>query len=100
MEKYCLKWNDFQKNLNSVFGELREDQDYADVTLACEDGFIEVHKIVLFASSPVLKKLLKKIRTPNPTIYMQGMRAKDIISIVDFMYYGEVIDIRKILIYF
>ena len=90
MEKFCLKWDDFQKNLISVFGDLRDDQDFADVTLACEDEFIEVHKVVLSASSPFLRKLLKKIKLPHPTIYMRGMKAKDLISIVDFMYYGEV----------
>ena len=88
MEKLCLKWDDFQKNLNSAFGELRDDQDFADVTLACEDEFIEVHKIVLSASSPFFKKLLKRIRKPHPTIYKRGMKTKDLVSIVDFIYFG------------
>ena len=37
-EKLCLQWNDFQENVKSAFGNLREDIDFADVTLACEDG--------------------------------------------------------------
>ena len=37
-EKLCLQWNDFQDNIKSAFGNLREDNDFADVTLACEDG--------------------------------------------------------------
>ena len=90
MDKLCLKWEDFQKNLNLAFGELRDDKDFADVILACEDDFIEVHNIVLCASSPFFKKLLKKIKKPHPTIYMRGIKTKDLVSIVDFMYYGEV----------
>ena len=37
-EKLCLKWNDLQENMNTAFGSLREDKEFADVTLACEDG--------------------------------------------------------------
>ena len=37
-EKLCLKWNDFQENVNAAFGNLREDNEFADVTLASEDG--------------------------------------------------------------
>ena len=37
-EKLCLQWNDFKENATSAFGSLREDTDFADVTLACEDG--------------------------------------------------------------
>ena len=44
-EKLCLKWNDFQENVNTAFGSMREDNEFADVTLACEDGQqIEAHK--------------------------------------------------------
>ena len=32
-EKLCLQWNDFQDNVKSVFGNLRECPDVADVTL-------------------------------------------------------------------
>ena len=47
-EKLCLKWNDFQENVNAAFGNLREDNEFADVTLASEDGQqIEAHKVIL-----------------------------------------------------
>ena len=60
-EKVCLKWNDFQGNLNIAFKNLREDNDFNDVTLACEDGSqVEAHKVVLAASSPVFQKLLRR----------------------------------------
>ena len=51
-EKFCLKWNDFQENISSAFGSLREDRDFSDVTLACEDGQqVEAHRVILAASS-------------------------------------------------
>ena len=60
-EKLCLKWNDYQDNVNSAFGSLREENDFADVTLACEDGQqIEAHKVILAASSPFFQNLLNR----------------------------------------
>ena len=68
-EKLCLKWNDFQENLNSAFGVLRNDRDFADVTLACEDGTqIETHKVILATSSPFFMDVLKKNKHPHPMI--------------------------------
>ena len=37
-EKLCLQWNDFTENISSAFGDLRQDKEFTDVTLACEDG--------------------------------------------------------------
>ena len=51
-EEFCLKWNDFQQNINTAFEALRKDVEFTDVTLACEDGNqVEAHKLVLAASS-------------------------------------------------
>ena len=74
-EKLCLKWNDFQENVNSAFGNLREDSEFADVTLACEDGQqIEAHKMILAASSPFFKNLLKRNKHPHPLIFMRELK--------------------------
>ena len=89
-EKLCLKWNDFQENVNSAFGSLREDNEFADVTLACEDGQqIEAHKVILAASSPFFQSLLKRNRHPHPLIYMRGIKSENLLAIVDFLYCGE-----------
>ena len=32
-EKLCLKWNDFQENVTTAFGSLKEDNKFTDVTL-------------------------------------------------------------------
>ena len=89
-EKLCLRWNDFQENLNSAFGGLRNDQDFADVTLACEDGTqIETHKVILASSSPFFMEILKKNKHPHPLIYMRGLKAEALVAMVDFLYYGE-----------
>jgi hypothetical protein len=44
-EKFCLKWNDFETNISGAFRELREEKDFFDVTLACDDSQIQAHKV-------------------------------------------------------
>ena len=89
-EKLCLQWNDFQENIRSAFQNLREDSDFSDVTLACEDGQqVEAHKVILAASSPFFQKLLGRNKHPHPLIYMRGVTSDDLKAIVDFLYRGE-----------
>ena len=89
-EKLCLKWNDFQENINSAFGVLRNDKEFSDVTLACEDGTqIEAHKVILATSSPFFMEILKRNKHPHPLIYMRGIKADTLTATIDFLYYGE-----------
>ena len=89
-EKLCLQWNDFNENITSIFESLREDNNFADVTLACEDGKqIEAHKVILVASSPLFKKILIGNKHTHPLIYLRGWKSIDILAIIDFLYYGE-----------
>ena len=72
-EKLCLQWNDFKDNVSSAFGDLRQDKEFTDVTLVCEDGQqVEAHKVVLVASSPFFLNILKRNKHPHPLIYMRG----------------------------
>ena len=89
-EKLCLQWNDFKENISSAFGDLRQDKEFTDVTLACEDGQqVEAHKVVLIASSPFFMNILKRNKHPHPLIYMRGVRPENLMAMVDFFYYGE-----------
>jgi len=89
-EKLCLKWNDFQENLNSAFGSLREDKDFTDVTLACVDGkHLGAHKVILAASSPFFHNLLGKNKHAHPIVYLKGMNSEALVAMLDFLYYGE-----------
>ena len=83
-EKLCLQWNDFKDNISSSFGELREDRDLTDVTLACEDGQqVEAHKVILAASSPFFKDFLKRNKHNHPLIYMRGLKSEILLAIID-----------------
>ena len=89
-DKLCLQWNDFEKNVANAFRNLRKDNEFADLTLVCEDGNqIEVHRVVLSSSSPFFKTLLAKNKHPNPIVYMRGIKSGDLSAVVDFLYHGE-----------
>ena len=89
-EKLCLQWNDFKETITASFGSLREDEDFADVTLACEDGKqMEAHKVILASSSPVFENILKRNKHVHPLLYMRGMKSKDLLAILDFLYCGK-----------
>ena len=89
-EKLCLQWNDFKANVNSAFGRLRDDKEFTDVTLACEDGQqMEAHKVILAASSPFFEKIFQRNKHPHPLIYLRGFQSQDLLAILDFLYFGE-----------
>ena len=90
-EKLCLKWNDFQENLKASFDQLREGNDFSDVTLVCDDGEVKAHKLVLSSCSPFFKRLLKKVKHPHqhPLVFMRGLNAGHLTNVVDFIYRGE-----------
>ena len=90
VERLCLKWNDFEENVKNSFGSLRDDDNFIDVTLACEDGQqFEAHKVVLASSSPFFHKILRGINHARPLLYLKGMKSVDVGSILDFLYLGE-----------
>merc|ERR1712156_592457 len=90
MDKFCLRWNDFEANIGKAFKELREDEDFYDVTLACDEEQIKAHKVILAACSPFFRKVLKRNLHEHPLLYLKGVHYKNVCSILDFMYHGQV----------
>ena len=89
-EKLCLQWKDFTEIVKTAFGNLKEDADFTDVTLFCEDGNqIRAHKVVLAASSPTSQMMLKGSQYPHTMIYMRGLKSEDLSAMIDFLYSGE-----------
>ena len=78
-EKLFLQWNDFKDNAIGVFGSLKDDADFTDVTLACVDGKqVEAHKVILASSSPFFQNILRRSKHPHPMIYMRGLKGDDL----------------------
>jgi len=89
-EKFCLRWNDFETNISVAFRELREDKDFFDVTLACDDQQMQAHKVILSACSPFFRSVLKKNPHAHPLLYLKGVKYVDLVAVLNFMYHGEV----------
>merc|ERR1712130_801137 len=89
-EKFCLRWNDFESNISVAFRELREEKDFFDVTLACDDSQVQAHKVILSACSPFLRNILRRNPHQHPLLYLKGVKYTDLQSVLNFMYHGEV----------
>eukprot|EP00092_Neocalanus_flemingeri_P013215 GFUD01014242.1.p1 GENE.GFUD01014242.1~~GFUD01014242.1.p1 ORF type:complete len:314 (+),score=96.19 GFUD01014242.1:30-971(+) len=89
-EKFCLRWNDFESNISSAFRELRDDKDFFDVTLACDDDQLQAHKVILSACSPFFRTILRRNKHEHPLLYLKGVKYADLVSVLNFMYQGEV----------
>ena len=89
-ERICVQWHDFKENISTSFENLRKDNDFADVTLACEDGKqVAAHKVILTSSSPVFWNILRNNRHAHPVIYMKDVSSFDLLAILDFIYCGK-----------
>ena len=89
-EKFCLKWNDFESNISGAFRELRDEKDFFDVTLACDENQIKAHKVIISACSPFFRQVLRQNPHQHPLLYMRGVNFTDLQSVLTFMYQGEV----------
>ena len=89
-EKFCLKWNDFESNISGAFRELRDEKDFFDVTLACDENQIKAHKVIISACSPFFRQVLRQNPHQHPLLYMKGVNFTDLQSVLTFMYQGEV----------
>ena len=107
-EKFCLRWNDFESNVSTAFRDLREEKDFFDVTLACDDSSqVAAHKVILAACSPFFREVLRRNPHQHPLLYLKGVKYKvcsldslsseisqcclqELLSVLNFMYQGEV----------
>ena len=78
-DTFCLKWNEFEKNVSSTLKDFKDDEDFFDVTLACEEEQVQAHKLVLSACSPFFRHVLRRHRPSAPCagvplLYLKGVR--------------------------
>ena len=88
-----FRWNDFESNISTSFRELRDDSEFFDVTLCCDNGtdLVQAHKVILAACSPLFRKILAHQKNQqNPLLYLKGIRLKELQAVLNFMYHGEV----------
>ena len=74
LEKYNLTWHTYPDHLKGMMKDLMENNNFADVTLICEDKKkIRAHKNILSACSPILKDILSADKSVHCNIYLRGV---------------------------
>lgn len=89
-QAFCLRWNNYQFNLMSVFDQMLQNELFVDVTLACEGSLIKAHKMVLSACSPFFQTIFIDNPCEHPVVIMKDVRLIELKAIVEFMYKGEI----------
>lgn len=89
-DRYLLKWAKHGESTREAFHLMRNDQHFCDAAIFCEGQQFNVHKLVLSMSSLVFSQILRDHSHPYPLIYLKGIKACDMKSILDFVYLGEV----------
>ncbi|XP_022918793.1 protein tramtrack, alpha isoform isoform X2 [Onthophagus taurus] len=89
-QRFCLRWNNHQSNLLSVFDQLLHDESFVDVTLAVDGKLLRAHKMVLSACSPYFQTLFVNHPDKDPIVILKDVPYNDMKSLLDFMYRGEV----------
>ncbi|XP_064552759.1 protein tramtrack, alpha isoform isoform X1 [Drosophila montana] len=89
-QRFCLRWNNHQSNLLSVFDQLLHAETFTDVTLAVEGQYLKAHKMVLSACSPYFNALFINHPEKHPIVILKDVPYSDMKSLLDFMYRGEV----------
>jgi len=87
---YCLRWNNHQTNLLSVFDQLLQVEAFCDVTLAVDGASIKCHKMVLAACSTYFQSLFMENTCKHPIVFLKDIRFHQIRALLDYMYHGEV----------
>ncbi|OQR73885.1 hypothetical protein BIW11_01062 [Tropilaelaps mercedesae] len=89
-QQFCLKWNNHQSNMLSIFDQLLSSEHFVDVTLACDGLSVRAHKMVLSACSPFFQSLFIQNPCEHPIVILKDIRFVDLKALVQFMYRGEV----------
>ena len=90
-EKFCLRWNDYGKMYAETFRTLREDDQFADVTLACEGHTEKGHRIILSACSGYFNHILRTIPpSEHPVLLLSDVKPTELTTLMDFIYYGQI----------
>ena len=87
-----MKWNDFENNISRAFSDLRDEKELFDLTLVCGETQEQVsaHKVVMAASSQFFRNILRRNPHQHPLLYLKGVKHKELVSILNFIYKGSV----------
>ena len=82
----------YPEYLKNLLEDIQTSGDFADVTLVCDDHQqIRAHRNILSACSPVFKNILRiSASNPHSIVYLRGIHHEELLSILHFVYLGQV----------
>ncbi|XP_026809130.1 zinc finger protein 572-like isoform X2 [Rhopalosiphum maidis] len=89
-KSFHLRWNNHLENLRALFECLFNEQILVDVTIACQDGLLRAHKLILSACSPYFETIFQENPCKHPTVIMRGVTLHEMQSLCQYMYVGSV----------
>lgn len=89
-QHYSLRWNDYTVKIVTAFQSLRDEEDFVDVTVACDGHSYSAHKMVLSACSPYFRVLLRANPCQHPIVILKDVGHHEMERLLEFMYNGEV----------
>ena len=64
---------------------LVDDKDFFDVTIACDDEQLQVHKVIISACSPFFRNILRRSPDQHPLLFLKVVKYN-----VLYVHHGEV----------
>jgi len=85
----CLRWNNHQSNLVTVFDQLLQNEAFCDVTLAVEGKTVKCHQMVMAAASPYFQSIFMEKPCPHPIVFLKDITYAQLRHLLEYIYYGE-----------
>jgi len=87
-----IKRPQHNSKLATVLNQMLQCSSLVDVTIYCDDGQVNAHKLVLAASSTYFRNLFSRMTNTfhYPIIVLREMPVNDLKTIIQFIYHGEV----------
>ncbi|XP_047483681.1 longitudinals lacking protein, isoforms H/M/V-like isoform X2 [Penaeus chinensis] len=86
----CLKWRDHRSTFFRMLSSVRKKELYCDATIACDGKFYPVHKLILSACSDYFEQMFELSENKNLMIVLTDINHKELETLLDYMYLGEV----------
>lgn len=83
-----LVWDNHLENVSNLFQVLYQDNKLVDVTIACRDGLLRAHKLILSACSPYFERIFNDNPCKHPVIIVRGVQYNEMQMILDYIYKG------------
>lgn len=85
-----LVWDNHLANVSGLFETLYQEHKLVDVTLACRDGHLRAHKLILSACSPFFERIFQENPCDHPVVIIRGVYFQEMQTLLDYIYRGRI----------